>query len=1324
MSTEWYDDVATLGEAQTLSTAAGSSLTGIDAVLVDAGMVTGVITGPEGQPLQYAYAQAYDASGNFYASTFTQADGTYRLRGIAPAGNCIIRFRPPNSSGYAVEWYNDKNWSGEANAVAVVLREETPNINAQLGYGGTISGTVTAAVSGLPVANVTVVARDEANIGINSAVTNASGQYTIYRVPACNVKLNFNAGTTGYASEWYNDKADFATADLVPVAAGQNVTGINAQLQQASLTVTSPNGGETWSVGSSHDITWSSTGTIANVRIEYSTNNGSDWSDVIASTANTGTYAWTIPNVPSTTCSVRVSDAANAAVNDASDAVFTIVLSDDDIYEDNDTLATAATLTPGVYEGLVLRDEDYFKVYVEEGKDLQVSISGAALPPASVGDMDIELYDASGNLLVAAASDSTSEMLYLSNLAAGWYFIRNAWWDVAHNYTLTIASGDLPLGEISGRVTDIRGSGIANVWVMFYEPSGSWSLLRGYALTDSNGDYRFAYTAGDHKVQFSTTRPECTVVGSYVDEWYDDVATLGEAQTLSTAAGSSLTGIDAVLGDAGMVTGVITGPEGQPLQYAYAQAYDASGNFYASTFTQADGTYRLRGIAPAGNYIIRFRPPNSSGYAVEWYNDKSWSGEADAVAVVLREETPNINAQLGYGGTISGTVTAAVSGLPVANVTVVARDEANIGINSAVTNASGQYTIYRVPACNVKLNFNAGTTGYASEWYNDKADFATADLVPVAAGQNVTGINAQLLLASITVTSPNGGETWSVGSSHDITWTSTGTIADVKIEYSTDSGTSYTTVIASTANTGSYAWTVPGTLSTTCMVRVSDAADGDPLDASDAVFIITAPSNTISGTILVNGSPFAGVVMSGLPGDPTTNASGVYSGTVAYNWSGTVTPTLAGYTFSPANRTYTNVFSNQTSQDYTATAITYTISGNAGIAGATLNYTDGTPKTANADGSGNYSFTVSYNWSGTVTPSFTGYTFTPANRTYTNVLSNQTSQDYTATAITYTISGNAGIAGATLNYTDGTPKTATADGSGNYLFTVTYNWSGTVTPSLTGYNFSPTNRTYSNVLSNQTAQEYSAALITFTVTFIEGAGGTITGTKVQTVNYGANASAVTAVANAGYYFVNWTGGYTGTANPLTVTNVTADLTITANFVINDSVTVTAPNGGESWMVGSIHDITWSSTGTIANVNIDYSTNNGGNWASVAANTANDGTQPWTIPSTPSTTCLVRVRNGCGSPSDISNAVFTIAAAAETVSAPDEPTGPSTGLISTSYDYSTGGSTSSLGHSVQYKFDWDDGSDSGWLAAGTTTCLARLGGCRHLRRAGHGALRHP
>ncbi len=75
---------------------------------------------------------------------------------------------------------------------------------------------------------------------------------------------------------------------------------------------------------------------------------------------------------------------------------------------------------------------------------------------------------------------------------------------------------------------------------------------------------------------------------------------------------------------------------------------------------------------------------------------------------------------------------------------------------------------------------------------------------------------------------------------------------------------------------------------------------------------------------------------------------------------------------------------------------TFTISGNAGIAGATLSYTNGTAKTATADGSGIYSFTVSYNWSGTVTPAKPGYTFNPASKDYTNVTSNQTAQNYVA----------------------------------------------------------------------------------------------------------------------------------------------------------------------------------------------------------------------------------------------------------------------------------------------------------------------------------------
>jgi hypothetical protein len=59
-------------------------------------------------------------------------------------------------------------------------------------------------------------------------------------------------------------------------------------------------------------------------------------------------------------------------------------------------------------------------------------------------------------------------------------------------------------------------------------------------------------------------------------------------------------------------------------------------------------------------------------------------------------------------------------------------------------------------------------------------------------------------------------------------------------------------------------------------------------------------------------------------------------------------------------------------------------------------------------------------------------------------------------------------------------------------------------------------------------------------------------------------------------------------------------------------------------------------------------------------------------------------------------------APETVSPPSPPTGSSSGTVGTVYSYSTGGSTSSLGHSVQYLFNWGDGTSSGWLSVGQTS----------------------
>ncbi len=70
----------------------------------------------------------------------------------------------------------------------------------------------------------------------------------------------------------------------------------------------------------------------------------------------------------------------------------------------------------------------------------------------------------------------------------------------------------------------------------------------------------------------------------------------------------------------------------------------------------------------------------------------------------------------------------------------------------------------------------------------------------------------------------------------------------------------------------------------------------------------------------------------------------------------------------------------------------------------------------------------------------------------------------------------------------------------------------------------------------------------FTLTYTAGANGQIIGDANQIVESGEDGTTVYAAPNAGYEFVNWTGTTTTTANPLTSTNVTANITLTANFV--------------------------------------------------------------------------------------------------------------------------------------------------------------------------------
>ncbi|HBG26734.1 MAG: hypothetical protein A2Y10_01310 [Planctomycetes bacterium GWF2_41_51] len=90
-----------------------------------------------------------------------------------------------------------------------------------------------------------------------------------------------------------------------------------------SINLLAPNGGENLIARSDYDISWGTTGTIDYVNISYSTNNGSNWTE-IDTVPNNGAYTWMVADVNSNNCRLRVSDAGLTNVNDVSDNQFRI----------------------------------------------------------------------------------------------------------------------------------------------------------------------------------------------------------------------------------------------------------------------------------------------------------------------------------------------------------------------------------------------------------------------------------------------------------------------------------------------------------------------------------------------------------------------------------------------------------------------------------------------------------------------------------------------------------------------------------------------------------------------------------------------------------------------------------------------------------------------------------------------------------------------------------------------------------------------------------------------------------------------------------------
>ena len=290
---------------------------------------------------------------------------------------------------------------------------------------------------------------------------------------------------------------------------------------------------------------------------------------------------------------------------------------------------------------------------------------------------------------------------------------------------------------------------------------------------------------------------------------------------------------------------------------------------------------------------------------------------------------------------------------------------------------------------------------------------------------------------------------------------------------------------------------------------------------------------------------------------------------------------------------------------------TYSISGTispaAGGSGATLTLSGTSSATATANSSGAYNFTGLANGTYTITPSHSGYTYSPVSQNATVNGANVSGMNFTATAQsnTYSISGTiaptAGGSGATVTLSGATTATTTANSSGAYTFSGLANGSYAVTPSHSGYTFSPTSQNATVNGANVTAINFTA---TASATFSISGSITLSGSALSgaTVALTGPAAANTTTNTSGNYTFSGLGNGTYTVTPSNSgdTFTPANKSVTVNGANQTGVNFTAT-------VTQSHTVAlaWgaSTTTTVTSYNVYRSTTNGSGYAVIGSVTA-------------------------------------------------------------------------------------------------------------------------
>jgi len=600
-----------------------------------------------------------------------------------------------------------------------------------------------------------------------------------------------------------------------------------------------------WGVGSDKDITWHMDGNIANLKIEYSINGGTDWIDPPISdniVGSLGVKQWkNIPNTCTANAVIRISDAiADSGTDAVISPVFKIVGSF------AFTSPTSASIWP-VTTGEIANSQQTIS-WATQGVISQVNLyySSTGAAPWTLINTGGPISDngQGGNYLwTVPDSISTSCKIRIEDKDDELTYAESPAFTISGDLALTApVAGNKWAAGTTKMIMWSRNGSISKVnleyydgvaWQTIIDPntssaditnSGSfnWAIPADMLLTDmarvrikSVGNPVITRTSGVFKVMggFDVTYPKG-----------GESILVNTTPTITWTSTSSR--VDMVRIDYS-IDGGTTFPESQVITLSTAN----TGSFLWSTGVPPEAVSKLARIRVSdttdtadafgvskNNFYIRaiftITEPNGYDSSDPKYPLNWVIGRENTIKWICVGSLSNVKLEFTRYGNFNidkqniGTVDGIVPNNPV--------------------NGVSSY-IWTIPDNNASNNVLVRVSDPNDSEANDVSDYNFR------------------IIPGFAVTSPNtGSESWAVKSSHEITWSSTSSIAnvpEVQISYSKDGGATFpaSQIITTTVNDGAYTWSnIPDSITTEARIKVADASDSTAYDISDANFSIRA----------------------------------------------------------------------------------------------------------------------------------------------------------------------------------------------------------------------------------------------------------------------------------------------------------------------------------------------------------------------------------------------------------------------------------------------------------------------------------------------------